>query len=158
MIEYALSFKRIIIAVNQHENHMLPKILVILSAGVIMALGVGHLYYTFCSPKLLPRDSKLQSAMKAVSPVISNETTMWKAWVGFNASHSMGAILFGLIYGYLALVHPDLLFDSIYLTAVGFLMLTGFFLLGRLYWFSVPFLGITFSLACYTGGIVMSRV
>ena len=25
-----------------------------------------------------------------------------KAWIGFNISHSLGALLFGVIYGYLA--------------------------------------------------------
>ncbi len=28
--------------------------------------------------------------MQQVSPVITRQTTMWKAWVGFNASHSYG--------------------------------------------------------------------
>ena len=137
---------------------MLPRVLVSLSAVVILALGVIHLLYTFWGPKLLPRDSELHSAMKDVSPVISTETTMWKAWVGFNASHSMGAILFGLTYAYLAVLQPPLLFDSIYLLSVGFAMLAGLFLLGKRYWFSIPFRGITFSLACYTVGISLSLV
>jgi hypothetical protein len=36
---------------------------------------------------------------------------MWKAWIGFNASHAYGAIFFGLIYGYLALEHSLLFFQ-----------------------------------------------
>ena len=134
---------------------MLSIILVSASAAIILTLGVVHLLYTFTGPKLLPRDSELQSAMKVASPVISKETTMWKAWIGFNASHSMGAILFGLIYGYLSLFHADLLFGSVFLTFVGFAMLTGLFLLGRRYWFSVPFIGITISLICFVGGIIV---
>ena len=91
--------------------------------------------------------------MGAVAPVISDQTTMWKAWVGFNASHSMGAILFGLIFGYLSAFETELLFGSIYLVTVGFLMLAGLFLLGRRYWFSIPFAGISVSLACFVGGV-----
>ncbi|MDH4125452.1 MAG: hypothetical protein OEW64_01705 [Gammaproteobacteria bacterium] len=136
---------------------MLPGILIGLSAAVLLLLGVLHLVYTFRGPKLLPRDPALQSAMQTVSPVISAETTMWKAWVGFNASHSMGAILFGLVYGYLAVCQPRLLFDSAYLLAVGFAMLAGFFLLGRRYWFSVPYRCITFALACYAAAILVSQ-
>jgi hypothetical protein len=134
---------------------MLPRILVSLSAVVILVLGVIHLLYTFWGPKLLPRDSVLHSAMKEVSPVITGETTMWKAWVGFNASHSMGAILFGLTYSYLAVIQPILLFNSIYLLTVGFAMLTGLFLLGKHYWFSIPFRGIAISLLSYTAGIIV---
>ena len=53
-------------------------------------------------PKLTPRDPELQSSMSQIAPVITKETTMWRAWVGFNASHSVGAILFGLVFGFLA--------------------------------------------------------
>ena len=134
---------------------MLPRVLVGLSAGIILTLGAIHLLYTFWGRKLLPRDSELQSSMNDVSPVISDQTTMWKAWVGFNASHSMGAILFGLIYGYLSVFEADLLFGSIYLTLVGLFMLTGFSLLGWRYWFSVPFTGISVSLVCYVGGVAV---
>jgi hypothetical protein len=133
---------------------MLPKILVGLSAVIIFVLGTIHLLYTFWGRKLLPRDSELQSLMNDVSPVISDQTTMWKAWVGFNASHSLGAILFGLIYGYLSVFEADLLFGSIYLTSVGIAMLAGLFMLGRRYWFNVPFTGISISLACFLGGVV----
>lgn len=134
---------------------MLPRVLVGLSAGIILTLGGVHLLYTFWGRKLLPRDPELQSSMKDVSPVISDQTTMWKAWVGFNASHSMGAILFGSIYGYLAAFEADLLFGSIYLTLVGLVMLAGLFLLGRRYWFSAPFVGISISLACFVSGVAI---
>jgi hypothetical protein len=93
--------------------------------------------------------------MNSVSPVISAQTTMWKAWVGFNASHSMGAILFGLIYGYLAAFEANLLFGSVYLTIVGLLMLAGLFALARRYWFSAPFAGISVSLLCFAGGVAI---
>ena len=133
---------------------MLAMILVATSAAIILILGSAHLLYTFVGPKLLPRDADLQSAMKSNAPVISKETTMWKAWIGFNASHSMGAILFGLVYGYLALLHTELLFASTYLMIVGAAMLTGLLVLGKLYWFRAPFIGIAVSLICYVGGIV----
>jgi hypothetical protein len=77
-----------------------------------MLLGLIHLLYTFYGPKLLPRDRDLRTRMEEVSPVITRETTMWKAWVGFNASHSYGAVLFGAVYGYLSLVHSAFLFQS----------------------------------------------
>lgn len=137
---------------------MLARILIGLSALVILMLGIAHLVYTFSGSKLVPRNSALHAEMKAVSPVISAETTMWKAWIGFNASHSMGAILFGLVYGYLALLHPEFLIDSIFLSAVGFAMLAGLLILGRRYWFSIPFTGIAISLVLFAGGQVLARL
>jgi hypothetical protein len=87
--------------------------------------------------------------MSEVSPVISSQTTMWRAWVGFNVSHSLGPILFGLTFGFLAIEHPQLLFGSPFLLSVGLAMLGGLAVLGKVYWFRAPFAGISLSLACY---------
>jgi hypothetical protein len=129
----------------------------VLSASMMFALGVAHLVYTFWGPKLTPRDPALQISMSQISPVISKQTTMWRAWVGFNVSHSMGAILFGLVFGFLALAHGQLLFRSPFLLVVGLAMLGAYAVLGKIYWFSAPFTGICISLACYVAGIALSR-
>ena len=119
------------------------------SAAIVLLLGLLHLLYTFRGSKLLPRDAELQQRMSSVSPVITRETTMWKCWVGFNASHSFGAIFYGLVYGYLALAHPSFLFESAFLLGVGLALLAGYAFLGMRYWFSIPFRGILLSLILY---------
>ena len=133
---------------------MTATVLLVASAVILFSLGTVHLIITFVGPKLTPRDPALQTRMREVSPVITKETTMWNFWVGFNISHSMAAMLFGLIYGFLAIVHGNLLFSSPYLLTVGFLMLAGLFVVGKVYWFSAPFVGISISLACYMAGII----
>ena len=133
------------------------KILMVLSAGIVFMLGVAHLAYTFWGPNLTPRDPALQISMSQVAPVITNETTMWRCWVGFNASHSMGLILFGLFFGYLALAQGQLLFRSLFLLVVGLAMLVGFVVLCKFYFFSWPLKGISISLACYVASIALSR-
>jgi hypothetical protein len=95
--------------------------------------------------------------MRQISPVVTKETTIWRAWVGFNASHSMGLMLFGLVFGYLAMAHGQLLFQSPFLLAVGLAMLGGFAVLCKVYFFSVPLIGISISLACYLASIALSR-
>ena len=132
---------------------MWPQILMVASAGILLVLGSLHLVYTFAGSKLTPRDPALRLSMAQVSPVISRETTMWKAWVGFNASHSFGAILFGLVYGHLAIVQPAMLFASPFLLGVGLAMLGGLLALGKVYWFSIPFRGIAISFTCYVAAI-----
>ncbi len=121
-------------------------------------LGLIHLLYTFYGSKLHPRDAALETRMKEVSPVLTHETTMWKAWIGFNASHSYGAMLFGLVYGYLALEHSLFLFESPFLLLVGLFLLAGYVFLGKVYWFSVPFRGITLSTALYVAALVIRWV
>jgi hypothetical protein len=129
----------------------------VLSASIIFTLGVVHLVYTFGGPKLTPRDPALQISMSQISPVITKETTMWRAWIGFSASHSMGLILFGLVFGYLALVHGQLLFQSPFLLLVGLAMLGGFVVLSKVYFSRAPLTGVCISLACYLASIALSR-
>lgn len=130
--------------------------LIAASAAVILLLGTAHLLFTFRGSKLHPRDAALQMRMEEVSPVLTRQTTMWKAWVGFNASHSYGAILFGLIYGYLALVHAVFLFQASFLLAVGLALLLGYLVLARLYWFSIPLRGIALATALYIAALVVN--
>jgi hypothetical protein len=134
------------------------RILMVLSASMVFALGAIHLVYTFRGPALTPRDPALQVGMNQISPVITEETTMWRCWVGFNASHSMGLILFGLVFGYLAFFHRQLLFESVFLLVAGLAMLAGLLVLCKVYFFSAPLTGIGMALACYVASIVLSRI
>lgn len=134
---------------------MLAQTLVTLSAGIIMLLGLVHLALTRFGSKLLPRDEDLLERMKKTSPVISRQTSMWKAWVGFNASHSLGAILFGAIFGYLALRQPLLLFHSPFLGLTGLMVLCAYLAMAKLYWFNRPLQGISLALVCYVAGFLL---
>ena len=129
----------------------------IFSASIVLTLGVLHLVSTFWGPSLTPRDPALQISMSQTSPIMTNETTMWRCWVGFNASHSLGLILFGLVFGYLALVHGQLLFQSPFLLLVGLAMLGGFVVLCKVYFSRAPLTGVCISLACYLASIALSR-
>ena len=137
---------------------MMPGILVAVAATIPLLLGVIHLVFTFLVPKLAPRDPALEARMKEVSPVITRETTMWKAWLGFNASHSASAILFGLVYGYLALAHPAVLFRSAFLGMLGGLFLLVYLVLARTYWFSTPLRWLVVASALYAAGFVAALV
>ncbi len=134
---------------------MNPSILMAISSGIILLLGTLHLVYTFYGPKLTPRDPQLIEQMKRASPVITKETDMWKCWIGFNASHSLCAILFGLVYGYLAILHSDFLFASYFLLAIGLGLLASLVMLAKLYWFSIPFRGISIAFACYSAALIL---
>ena len=132
-----------------------PALLIAASAAVIFVLGVMHLVLTFHGPKFDPRDAELKARMMVVSPVITRQTTMWRAWIGFNASHSYGAILFGAVWAYLALAHPVFLFQSVFLLALGLIVLLGYVVLARVYWFSIPFRGIGLATVLYGLGLLV---
>ncbi len=133
-----------------------PSLLMAASAGIILLLGAVHLLYTFVGTRLHPRDAGLRQQMRQVPPRISAQTSMWRAWVGFNASHSMGALLFGSIYGFLAIAHGEFLFHSPFLLGLGVAMLLGYTVLGALYWFSVPLAGISGALLLYLASVAVA--
>ena len=137
---------------------MLAQIFISISAGIILLLGLAHLAYTYVGDKLHPRDTDLLERLKATPPVISRQTSMWKAWIGFNASHSLGAILFGMVFGYLALEQPRLLFDSRFLGLTGLIVLCAYLAMAWRYWFVRPLQGISLALLSYIAGFVLANV
>ncbi|VVO36051.1 hypothetical protein PS723_05380 [Pseudomonas fluorescens] len=137
---------------------MLAQILISASSAIVLSLGTLHLVYTFFSNKFSPRDKAMAEQMKMVSPVISRQTTMWRAWIGFNASHSLGAMLFGLLYGYLSIFHPSFLLEAPFLLAIGALFLGCFLVLAKRYWFNVPLAGIACSLILFLVGTALTLV
>jgi len=124
----------------------------------MFALGALHLLYSFHGPNLRPRDPELEDRLKAVSPAIARRTTMWKCWIGFNVSHAFGLLFFAFVYAYLALAQSALLFGSAYLASVGGLLLGGYMVLAKRYWFSAPFRGVTLATVFYVAGFIASRV
>jgi hypothetical protein len=132
-------------------------VLVATSALIPLVLGTLHLAYTFRGPKLLPRDATLIDAMKGATLVITRETTVWKAWIGFNTTHSMALMLFGLVFGYLAVARPEILFGSTFLQALGLVTLAAFLVLSRANFFSVPLAGMAIAAVLYLGGVVLAH-
>lgn len=131
-------------------------LLVTASSAITLLLGLVHLLYTFHGSKLLPRDPELLTRMQQVSLVITRQTTMWKAWIGFNASHGFGLVLFGAVYGYLAMDHSDFLFHSFFLLFLGLIFLLGYVFLAKQYFFRIPLLGVILATSLYVVALIVS--
>lgn len=128
---------------------MIGKILWIGGSSIYIILAGVHLLYTFFTNKFSVRDQETEERMKITHPILTNKTTMWKAWIGFNGSHSIGGIFFGSINLIFATCYFELLESSI-----GLLLLTcgtSFFylFLGFKYWFVIPRTGILISTVCF---------
>jgi hypothetical protein len=131
---------------------IVAQFLIAASAAVLGSLGGVHLLYTYVGNKLDPRDPAVREAMERVSPVITRQTTVWRATKGFNASHSLGIIAFALVYGYLAAWRPDVLGGSLFLSALGLTVLLAYLALARRYFFSIPFRGVALACVLYACG------
>jgi hypothetical protein len=125
------------------------------SAAIMFVLGALHLFYTFFGRKMRPREHGLMARMSQAAPHMSRHTTMWKAWVGVNAASAIGAMVFGLLYAWLALEQPELLFETPLLKVVGLAALGGYTVIAKEYWFVTVLVGVCIALVCFVAGVVM---
>lgn len=129
-------------------------LLVTLSAAILFTLGFLHLVLTYVGQGLHPRRAELVQEMQGESLRLERSINFWKAWIGFNASHSTGLMLFGAFYGYLSLVQPELLAQSPFLRILGLLTLLGYWLMAKFYFFRTPLLGISLASILYVVGFL----
>lgn len=131
-----------------HPAHLL----LAAGAAVLATLGALHLLFTYRGARLQPRDAALRAAMEQGTLGITRETTVWRATKGFNASHSLGLITFGVVYAYLALARPQVLAGSVFLLALGLGVHLAYVALARRYFFSVPLRGAALATLLYAAG------
>jgi hypothetical protein len=128
----------------------------ILGGSIFGFLGLAHACYTFSDlrrpRRIVPDDPAVLEAMSATGVRLARGgTTMWRAWIGFNFSHSLGALLFsaaclaaGVYLDALALPNAALLIP----VAVGGIYLV----LAVRYWFRVPLIGIALATLSFVAG------
>lgn len=134
---------------------MYEQILLIVGAIIFGVLGTIHLVYTFFSNKFNAFDSSVTNAMKNTSPLLTKQTTMWKAWVGFNASHSLGAMLVTAFYVPLALNNMSVIRENLWFSILPVFIGLSYLALAKKYWFKIPFTGVLISTVCFIGAATL---
>lgn len=124
-------------------------------AGLIYAvLGLLHAVFTLMDERnprrLAPDDPTVTAAMQTSKMRLSRgATTMWQAWISFNLTHSLAALLFGAAC-FIVAAHMGLFVFSPWalftLAAVSLV----FAVIGLRYWFGVPRAGTLVATACLT--------
>lgn len=122
---------------------MTSQLLLIIGVCILGLLGFVHLIYTLFTNKFNARDADVTNAMKNVGPVISGDTSMWNAWIGFNLSHSIGVLIFSLIYIPLAVSNMPTIQNSLWLSLLPSLVGLSYLVLAKVYWFKTPFIGVS---------------
>ena len=137
---------------------MIEKYLWIAGSLPFIILGTIHLLYTFFTNKFSSRNKTLDQEMKVSFPVLTKATTMWKAWMGFNASHSSGAMYIGVINFFVAIQYTSILENSLFLL-LNIITVLFYLWLGKKYWFKIPFTGVLISTVCFITAavIILSR-
>jgi hypothetical protein len=130
----------------------ITSVLLDLGGGIFVLFGLLHAIYTFLDigrpRRLVPDDPAVSDAMAGSRLRLARGgTTMWRAWVGFNFSHSLGAALFGVLCIFAGAVVGTIAVPGwmlFLLPAVGLIYLV----LAVLYWFRTPIAGIAVATVC----------
>jgi len=133
----------------------MAQILLIVGSLIFGLLGLIHLIYTFLSNKFDPYNIDVKLAMEGTSPVLSKETSIWRAWVGFNASHSYGAILIALFFVPLSVFHNEMIQNSLWFSILPAAIGICYLVLATKYWFKIPVIGISLATLCFFGAAVL---
>ncbi|HEX8452247.1 MAG TPA: hypothetical protein VF647_09140 [Longimicrobium sp.] len=127
--------------------------LVISGGSIFLLLGVLHGILTLRdlrNPRTFtPRDPELRRAMQRSSIAIHPATNLWKAWMGFNFSHSLGLMLFGGAFLYVGVFVPAAFAESPLLQGCAVGVSAIYLVLSLLFWFSKPAVGSGLALACF---------
>jgi hypothetical protein len=128
----------------------------IIGGALFSILGLLHALYTFADTlrprRLVPDNPAVIEAMSSSGVRLARGgTTMWRAWVGFNYSHSLGAVLFGFCCIFLGVSLKSLALPKAALllpVAISAIYL----LLAIRYWFRIPAIGIALGTLCFAVG------
>lgn len=135
---------------------MAAKYLWIFGSLIFTFLGFIHVFFTFFTKKFSPRTKNLECEMKSTNLILTKQTTIWNAWIGFNASHSIGAIFIGIINIYLVGM-SDSLMQTDHFYKLFNILTCGFYLwLAKKYWFKTPFIAILIAFICFIISYIFS--
>ncbi len=130
----------------------MSSILLLAAGGIFVLLGGLHAVYTLADERrprrIVPTDPAVREAMIGTGVRLAgHDTTMWRAWVGFNLSHALGAVLFGALVMLLGLSWQEPTPPRfILLLPLGVTLI--YLALSIRYWFRIPTAGIVLAAAC----------
>lgn len=138
---------------------LIPKIIFIAGTVPFMFLGLVHTIMALQdigNPRhFAPNDDTVRKGMESSSPRLTDKTTMWRAWLGFNVSHGLGASFFGFILCYLALTDFALVAGSMIVMPSAIVFSAIFLWLAKRFWFSKPLAGIAIACVCFVTSYVL---
>ena len=137
--------------------------LVIVGASIFLLLGALHGVLTLIdvmgTPRYFtPRNAALRQAMQQSTLAIHPATNLWRAWLGFNLSHSLGVMLFGGAFVVIGGLHMPLYAGSAGLQACAVLVSAAYLAMSVRYWFYKPTAGAAIALACFVAAAALSRL
>jgi hypothetical protein len=140
----------------------LSRYLFLLGAVPFLVLGTMHALYT---PRrtderkgLSPGDPALAEVMARTRLVLTRRTDMWRTWVGFNLSHSLGAVLFGTVVVLAGRNAASFGSNAAVFLPFAVIVSAAYLGLGLVYWFRTPITGIAIALVLFSSAWIVRFV
>ncbi len=137
----------------------MAQVLVVLGASVFAVLGAAHGLLTLrdlAHPRAFtPTDESVRFAMQGAKLALNPRANLWKAWLGFNLSHSLGLLVFGAGLLAVAVWHFDAFASSRVLQGVSLAVAATYLTLSLRFWFWGPAVGSGVSLTCFLVAIAI---
>ena len=131
----------------------LSRYLYLAGALPFFVLGIAHALATPRAPAdvkgLSPSDPQLAEAMTRSGLRLTRRTDMWRAWVGFNLSHSLGVVIFAAFVFVTGRSAPAFAHEAHIGIPFALVVAAVYLWLARLYWFRTPFLGCLLSVVLF---------
>jgi len=124
-------------------------VLVLLGSGIIVLLGIAHAIFTMkstpTSGPMMPTNPEVRESMSiegglGIAPNL--RSTLWKAWIGFNYSHSLGLVVVGFLIGLPVLSQLSVPADDFAWLFCALVLPWLYLWMSIRYWFSKPTQGI----------------
>ena len=131
----------------------MAQLLISIAASIFLLMGAGHGALTLRDLKhpraFTPPDPALRQAMEQSSIRLHPSINLWRAWLGFNLTHSLGLILFGAAFLHVGIFEPNAFASSLLVQAVAVLVSAIYLVLSLKFFFFKPVIGSTIGLVCF---------
>src|SRR5215471_18355089 len=116
----------------------------LLGALPYVVFGILHALMTPVTPDqmkgLTPRDLTFRIAMSRETVLLTRRTNVWLGWVGFNFSHSLGLVAFGIVAILIARSRVSFTAQAAVFIPLTVVVSLLYLVLGLRYWFRSPIL------------------
>jgi hypothetical protein len=143
------------------NREVIAQALVIAGASIFLSSGILHGALTLqdlSHPRTFtPPGVALRQAMQESSIAIHPQTNLWKAWLGFNLSHSLGLVMFGGTFLAIGTFYFTTFAQVPLLQGCALSISALYLLLSINFWFSKPAMGSGLALTCFAiaSGLLM---
>jgi hypothetical protein len=107
---------------------------------------------------LSPADVGLAKAMSQTPLLLTRRTDMWLAWVGFNLSHGLGILFFGVAVLVIGRSAASFAAEGGLFGPLAVLVSSAYLVLAIKYWFRTPIVGCAISVMLFAASWLLARL